>query len=679
MNILLVLLAFGFVIFWHELGHFLAARWAGVRVEQFAVGMGQALISWRKGIGIRFAGIGRQGFHWGSTQEEFDRRIDQAHEQSGSFRPASSLSTFERYEIAKKLGMGETEYRLSWIPIGGYVKPTGQDDLRPVSDVAADDPHAFGAKSVGKRMVIISAGVIMNVILAFVLYVLLFVIGFNAPPAVVGYVASGSPAMQGGLQVGDRILTINGSKQEDYTKIAMNVALLRDDEQAVFVVQRPEHPEPLTLKIRPVRTQASYNMPAVGIMPGLSLESGLGKVRSEQRFTSPEIDALPPGSRIVAINGIEVSPTEYYKLDRAIQQYDGNPIRLTIRHADQSVHEYPLTPDLQFAAFGDDTLSVAGMRPRVRIKSVIQDSPADKTEIKPGDVVEQLSIVETADALRPVNAEDFVRWIGEAAKAGHRVRLHLLRNGRSLDPVDVKPNNTIGVGVGYESERAVVGELIDHSSATKSGVQIGDQIIRVNHQPVQSWFDVIRLMRSATSQTISVTVLRANETIDLSFDLSEAEFSQLQELRYTHSLPLAQLIEPRRTTNPILAGKWGIEETKQSIFQVYLTLQRLIQGTVPLKNLSGPIGILSAGSSAADRGVDYLLWFTAMISANLAVVNFLPIPIVDGGLFLFLVLEKLTGRPPSPRLQNAAQFFGLALLGSLFLFVTYHDILRIFG
>ncbi|GIW76521.1 MAG: hypothetical protein KatS3mg104_1584 [Phycisphaerae bacterium] len=528
-------------------------------------------------------------------------------------------------------------------------------------------------------MVIISAGVIMNVILAFVLYVLLFLIGFNSPPAVVGYVASGSPAMQGGLQVGDRIQTINGSKQEDYTKIAMNVALLRDDEQAVFVVQRPEHPEPLTLKIRPVRTQASYNMPAIGIMPGLSLESGLGKVRSEQRFISPEIDALPPGSRIVAINGIEVSPTEYYKLDRAIQQYDGKPIRLTIRHSDQSVHEYLLTPDLQFSAFGDDALSVAGMRPRVRIKSVIQDSPAYKTGIKPGDVVEQLSIVETADALRPVNAEDFVRWIGEAAKAGHRVRLHLLRNGQSLDPVDVKPNNTIGVGVGYESERAVVGELIDHSSATESGVHIGDQIIRVNHQPVQSWFDVIRLMRSATSQTISVTVLRGNETVDLSFDLSEAEFSQLQELRYTHSLPLAQLIEPRRTTNPILAGKWGIEETKQSIFQVYLTLQRLIQGTVPLKNLSGPIGILSAGSSAADRGIDYLLWFTAMISANLAVVNFLPIPIVDGGLFLFLVLEKLTGRPPSPRLQNAAQFFGLALLGSLFLFVTYHDILRIFG
>lgn len=679
MNILLVLLAFGFVIFWHELGHFLAARWAGVRVEQFAVGMGQALVSWRKGIGIRWAGIGRKGFYWGSTQEEFDRRVNQAHEQSGSSRPASSLSTFERYEIAKKLGIGETEYRLSWIPIGGYVKPTGQDDLRPVSDVAADDPHAFGAKPVGKRMIIISAGVIMNVILAFVLYVLLFLIGFNSPPAVVGYVAPGSPAMQGGLQVGDRIQTINGSKQEDYTKIAMNVALLRDDEPAAFEVLRPEHPQPITLQIKPVRTPASYNMPAIGIMPGLSLESGLGKSRSEQKFLSPEIDALPSGSRIIAINGASVNPNEYHKLDQAIQQYENKPIRLTIQHADQSVHEYPLVPDLQFTSFGDDLLSVAGMRPRVRIKSVIEHSPADKAGIKPGDVVEQLSVVETADALRPVNAEDFVRWIGQAAKAGHRVRLQLLRNGQSFGPVDVKPNKTIGVGVGYESERAVVGELVDRSSAQETGVRIGDRIVRINHQPVESWFDVIRLLRTATSETVPVVIERGSDTLDLLFRLSGSEISQLDDLRYTHSLPLAQLIEPRRTTNPILAGRWGIEETKQSIFQVYLTLQRLIQGTVPLKNLSGPIGILSAGSSAADRGIDYLLWFTAMISANLAVVNFLPIPIVDGGLFLFLLLEKLTGKPPSPRLQNAAQFFGLALLGSLFLFVTYHDVLRIFG
>jgi len=67
-----------------------------------------------------------------------------------------------------------------------------------------------------------------------------------------------------------------------------------------------------------------------------------------------------------------------------------------------------------------------------------------------------------------------------------------------------------------------------------------------------------------------------------------------------------------------------------------------------------------------------------MISANLAVVNFLPIPIVDGGLFTFLVIEKLQGRPLSPRTQSIAQVVGLALIVSVFLFVTYQDIMRMF-
>jgi regulator of sigma E protease len=94
-------------------------------------------------------------------------------------------------------------------------------------------------------------------------------------------------------------------------------------------------------------------------------------------------------------------------------------------------------------------------------------------------------------------------------------------------------------------------------------------------------------------------------------------------------------------------------------------------------NLMGPVGIFHAGANFAYRGHDWLIWFLAMISANLAVVNFLPIPIVDGGLFVFLIMEKIKGGPISPRTQAIAQVVGLALILSLFLFVTYQDILRL--
>jgi len=87
---------------------------------------------------------------------------------------------------------------------------------------------------------------------------------------------------------------------------------------------------------------------------------------------------------------------------------------------------------------------------------------------------------------------------------------------------------------------------------------------------------------------------------------------------------------------------------------------------------------VQAGSRFAYKGFDWLIWFLAMISANLAVVNFLPIPIVDGGLFMFLVLEKIMGRPLSPRAQSIAQIVGLALILSVFVFVTYQDINRFF-
>jgi regulator of sigma E protease len=93
----------------------------------------------------------------------------------------------------------------------------------------------------------------------------------------------------------------------------------------------------------------------------------------------------------------------------------------------------------------------------------------------------------------------------------------------------------------------------------------------------------------------------------------------------------------------------------------------------------GPLGIVNAGTKFAYKGNDWLIWFLSMISANLAVVNFLPIPIVDGGLFVFLILEKLQGKPLSARAQSVAQIIGLALILSVFLFVTYQDIARMRG
>ena len=181
-SVLLLVFGFGFVIFWHELGHFLAAKWVGIRVEQFAVGFGQAILSWRKGIGLRI----------GNTQREYEKRLKEHVEKEDGHldRKDRSAPTAEQLNhAAQTLGLGETEYRLNWIPLGGYVKMLGQDDLNPNS--TSNDPRAFNRKSIPARMLVVSAGVIMNVILAAIGFMVVFLIGFSVPPAQVGGIVAG--------------------------------------------------------------------------------------------------------------------------------------------------------------------------------------------------------------------------------------------------------------------------------------------------------------------------------------------------------------------------------------------------------------------------------------------------------------------------------------------------------
>src|SRR5207237_1803349 len=105
----------------------------------------------------------------------------------------------------------------------------------------------------------------------------------------------------------------------------------------------------------------------------------------------------------------------------------------------------------------------------------------------------------------------------------------------------------------------------------------------------------------------------------------------------------------------------------------------LAQGTVKVEHLKGPVGIAHLGTIVAGKGFIWLLFFMALISVNLAVINFLPLPIVDGGQFLFLVYEQVRGRPVPASVQNVVTMAGLVLIGCVFLVVTYNDITNLFG
>lgn len=691
-GLLLLIFGFGFVIFWHELGHFLAAKWAGVQVEQFAVGFGQAALAWRKGIGFRI----------GTTAAEYRKEIDKYFESKkatdSQFKDFSGEPTEEQIrQAAAARNLGETEYRLNWIPLGGYVKMLGQDDLRPGAEQT--DPRAYNMKPIGKRMVIVSAGVVMNIILAVIGFTILFGYGFKAPSPVVGAVLPGSPAQRAGFRVGDTIESIDGKHQFDFTKIVLSVALASDREAVPVVVRHPDGTE-ATLTVQAQRRPGdSKSFLALGITASSELEGLDPKKLDKDEIFDPDtmpasLKIVQPGDLITAIDGEPVPDpeTDYYLLDRAVQKSFGKPIELTIKSAGGAVRTASVIPEMA-SPFGDAPVSFLGMEPRARLDLIQPDSAAMK-KLMPGDVILSITLAASKDTKSNPDYEEVKNLLNDAGQAENAVIVTVLRDGAVVTVPEMTPNKRIGdriglgIGLGFDMAHPVIAGIVKGSAADSAQVPIdtstpaGSMVVSVDGQPVSNWFDVDRLLKQhvAEKPTAPVALVIHSATGDKSFTipLNSDEVADINATLYTVPLALQEQSYVRQTRQPLQAIAWGVDETRDLIAQFYLTLKRMVQGSVPASGAMGPLGILQAGYRFAYKGTDWLIWFLSMISANLAVVNFLPIPIVDGGLFTFLVIEKLQGRPLSQRTQAIAQVVGLALIVSVFLFVTYQDILRLF-
>jgi len=680
--VILLVLGFGFVIFWHELGHFLAAKWVGIRVEQFAVGFGQALFSWRKGIGVRA----------GNTQAEYRKRIDQYLANSKKAQLATGPVEFtdrEYTEAADELGLGETEYRLNWIPLGGYVKMLGQDDLRP--DASADDPKAYNRKSISARMLVISAGVIMNVILAAIMFIVVFLIGLHAAPPDVGTIVAQSPAQQAGLKVGDRIVKYNGSDEQDFTKITLDVALSKADTAIPVTVVREVDGKPQTLEfqITPRKPESGKGFVETGIAPPMALKAFSKQEAADLDLGGkPGIDfsadetALMPGDVITAVDGQAVREQDYPVLDQAVQQY-GRPVELTIKSADGTEKKTKIQP--HFDRFFSGAFNLAGMEPRASISSLTTESAAHG-KLQTGDAIASL-LDSDGKVLPHPTVEKLMDELHAAGSSGKAFSMTIVRGDqaqtvsdlRATAPVgDQRGQKGLGAGLGFDETHLVLADVLPNTPAAKAGLQGGDEITALNDQPVKTWFDMHRLLAQAPEDSqVQVAYVRDGQKQTATLTLDAAQSQIARNVRYHQEIALlAPYTIIRKASNPLVAVKWGVVETRDFILQFYITIRRMVEGSVALSNMMGPVGIFRGGVKFAFRGMDWLLWFLAMISANLAVVNFLPIPVVDGGQFVFLILEKIKGKPLSPKAMAIAQYVGLAFLAAVVVFVTYHDIMR---
>lgn len=275
-TVLVFLVVLGFLIFVHELGHFLVARWTGVRVLRFSLGFGPKIYSKQ---------------------------------------------------------VGETEYMVSAIPLGGYVKMAGDDPAQET----AKQPDEFSARTLWERTRIVLAGPAMNIVVAFLLMPLVYLIGTQVPafleqPPVVGWIEENSPAEAAGFQSGDRIVSIGGTDVATWEAAVSQ--LVRNPEQAVeVVVERGDRR--VTLPIS-VPAQFEKGAGTLGFLPEKPPVVGL---------VNPGMPAavagLKPGDEIVSLNGEPIH--NWYQMSAAIQKNQGTQMTLGYRR-DGAESTVDLTP-----------------------------------------------------------------------------------------------------------------------------------------------------------------------------------------------------------------------------------------------------------------------------------------------------------------------------------------------
>lgn len=202
------------------------------------------------------------------------------------------------------------------------------------------------------------------------------------------------------------------------------------------------------------------------------------------------------------------------------------------------------------------------------------------------------------------------------------------------------------------------------SPAEAAGLRTGDKIVAVDGKQTEDWTTLVNAIGTSKGQ-VRLQVERGGERLSLTSGLEQAEDGRS-----------VIGIVPIRQHNVLTAVKDGTVNTWNLTKLMADTFRQLFTGDVSVKELSGPVGIVYAVNDTAQYGFVYLLYLTALISLNLAIVNMLPLPALDGGRLLFIIVRKITGKAITDEIEGKVHFIGIMLLFALMIYVTWNDIVR---
>jgi regulator of sigma E protease len=524
-SLLPFVLLLGVLIFIHELGHFAVAKWLGVKVEKFSIGFGPSL---------------------------FARRV------------------------------GETEYVLALLPLGGFVKMLGEI---PGEELPPDEvTRAFNARPVWQRIAIALAGPVMNLVLPVFLVATILMGGVPTLTTRVGGVLPGSAAEQAGISEGDRVVAAGGeslwrwsdleTKLEASGAPGLPLTLEKADGSQVQVTLQREKTDSGAWKDTGLSWHAPEALVGVTDPHGPAAQAG-----------------IETGDKIVALGGAPVA--NMYALRRALAASTG-PVELAL--------ERPL------------------------------DGQTEK-------------VVAT---------------------------LRELPGARTLESLGVQP---IGV--------ALLG--IEPTSPAKSaGLQSKDVVVRIGGELATSADQVREKIWNSGGAPMALAVLRDQRLVDVSVTPTERPIRTAEGKTETHygigitlgATDVGAEYKDEVVRNPLVALGRGVARTGEIFVMILGGIAQLISGAVGMNNLSGPIGIGEIAASAYQESWTQFVWLMAVISVNLAILNLLPIPVLDGGQIVLAAAEGIKGSPLPARARDIAQTVGLSLILLLMGVAFWNDIAR---
>ncbi len=577
-GISLLAIFFGGSIFVHELGHFLAARWRGLKIERFSIGFGPKIFGW----------TGKDG----------------------------------------------VDYRVSWIPLGGYVALPQMGDSSAVEGETSTEAEKLPEISYASKMIVAVMGAVFNLIFAFILASILWFTGVPVPQGnestVVGYVqeqvvtstgqlselglgeTTPGPAFVAGLRAGDKIIAIDGSPVKTFSQISEAVMLGNKKDAAgnptsTFTVER--NGEKLTLNVQPARVELNARsgdrIRITGIMPRSSviLDTPLPGSPAEKA-------GLKKGDRVISIDGKAVNnPAELLEILRK-----GGSSERTLE---------------VIASLGEATGT-----PRF-----VKVTPVINTTTNPVDVINYT----------------------EGATTHSIVVLPASRNLLTTDPKAAR------------DQLIVLGVSPDDPTRTET-LRIGTFLDKVDGKELTMLRSLDDLERAAGPEKIDLTFYWKRTNGDSgNFTLKNAEVKQGKPVERA-------LIGAAFLSVPEIAHYNPFETCNHIVRQTFTTLGRLFDrgSDIKVNQLASVISISKTYYNISED-LRRVLWFTVLINLNLAILNLMPVPVLDGGHMLIATIGRLTKRGLNSQAVTIVQFICMGLLFSLMGYIILNDVRRCSG